>query len=42
MADSQSPEKSYKKLWIALGIIVACVVIGLVIWKMIFVGHQIG
>lgn len=28
---------NHRKLWVALAIIVACVVIGLVIWKMIAV-----
>lgn len=36
MATSPS-SSNHKKIWIALGIIVACVIIGLVIWKMIAV-----
>lgn len=37
MADTPTPSKNSRKIWIALGILVACVIIGLVIWKMIVV-----
>lgn len=32
-----TPDSNKKKIWIALAIIIACVVVGLVIWKMIAV-----
>lgn len=40
MSTNTTPTKSYRKLWIALAILVACVVIGLVIWKMIVGAHH--
>lgn len=34
------PNNNKKKIWITLAIIVACVVVGLVIWKMIVGAHH--
>lgn len=37
MATTPTPTNNKKKIWVALAILVACVIIGLVIWKMIAV-----
>lgn len=33
--------KSHKKLWIAIAIIAACAIIGIIIWKMIAVNPHV-
>lgn len=37
MDNTPTNPKNHRKLWVALAILVACVVVGLVIWKMIAV-----
>lgn len=38
MATVPTPNNNKKKIWLAIAIIVACVVIGLVIWRLV-AGH---
>ena len=37
MSTPSSPSNNKKKIWVGIAILVACVVVGLVIWKMIAV-----
>lgn len=40
--NSTQPEKSHKKLWITIAVIVAaCAIIGIIIWKMIDVNPHV-
>ena len=36
-----SPEKSYKKLWVAIAVIASLAIIGIIIWKMIEVNPHV-
>ena len=39
--NSNQPAKSHKKLWIAIAVVAACAIIGIIIWKMIEVNPHV-
>ena len=41
MSTPGQPVKSHKKLWIAIAIVAACAIIGIIIWKMIAVNPHV-
>lgn len=41
MSTPTQPGKNHKKLWIAIAVIGACAIIGIIIWKMIAVNPHV-